>query len=217
MRAGGAGQITALHPAGRSTLARFSDHVYAAARVQKYWLATQQPNVDISTVKEPHDGDRYPIALAIARTGLSNWAMLPLQWLPRPDPLEIENKGQWEKAHGPYEESWIDLLNLQPPYGYSKMRSAQSKRRARPGRQLGFGEWFDNHSSGESKPVMGLPQRADLGLTYVVPIIHRWRKSIQEGRLDPAVHFSKYPNTQTVRDSYYVLQQRPGLVGISII
>ena len=29
-----------------------------------------------------------------------------------------ENKGQWEKAHGPYEEGWIDQLNLQPPYGY---------------------------------------------------------------------------------------------------
>ncbi len=107
MRAGGAGQITSLGPrfedCCRSTLDRFADHVYAARRVQKYWLATQEPNVDVSSVKEPNPGDRYPIALAIARTGLSNWAMLPLQWLPRPKPLEIENKGQWEKAHGPYE------------------------------------------------------------------------------------------------------------------
>ncbi len=120
--------------------------------------------------------------------------MLPLEWLPRPRPLRVETKGDWELAHAPYEERWISRLTLQPPYGYSKMRSSQSMVRARPSQQPDYQRWFEESKNDDDdvKPLAGLPQHSALGLAYVVPILRRWKKSIIEGKIDPAVHFRSY-------------------------
>ena len=117
VRAGGAGRVTKEGPdrehCCRQTLKRFSDHVYAARRIQQYWLRVQDPT--ILDPKPPVKDDRYPLALAIARSGLQHWALLPLEWLPLPNPLRVETPGEWERLHGPYEEAWIAFLTLSPP------------------------------------------------------------------------------------------------------
>ena len=124
VRAGGAGRVTKEGPVGgdeaiwrehccRLTLKRFSDHVYAARRIQQYWLRVQDPT--ILDPEPPVKDDRYPLALAIARSGLHNWALLPLEWIPLPNPLRVETPGEWERIHGPYAEAWIAFLTLSPP------------------------------------------------------------------------------------------------------
>ena len=116
-RAGGAGRVTKegadREHCCRLTLSRFSDHVYAARRIQLFWLQVQDPTK--LEPKPPLKDDRYPLALAIARSGLRHWALLPLEWLPLPNPLRVETPGEWELLHGPYEEAWIAFLTLSPP------------------------------------------------------------------------------------------------------
>ena len=52
-------------------------------------------------------------------------------------------------------------------------------------------------------------------MNYVVSIIRKWIKRVRNNDMDPAIYFRTYKNTDTLRDAYHLLQQTPGLAGVS--
>ena len=77
-------------------------------------------------------------------------------------------------------------------------------------------QWFaESQSPAQKIRLRGLPPHEALGMNYVVPIIRKWKIRVRLRDMDPSVYFRTYKNTETLRDAYHVLQQTPGLAGVS--
>lgn len=81
---------------------------------------------------EPVEQDRYPLACAVALRGPDKWAVLPLEYVPYPDPIIRETRKQWEDAHKIYESAWIQHLKTEIPWGLNKARATGALFENRP-------------------------------------------------------------------------------------
>ena len=101
-------------------------------------------------------------------------------------------------------------------YGLCNNRTKASQARARPSRRLDYMQWFaESQDPAQKIRLRGLPPHEALGMNYVVPIIRKWKIRVRLRDIDPSVYFRTYKNTETLRDAYHLLQQTPGLVGVS--